>query len=488
MTRSAWRIARHELRGAWRSGVLAALAGVVALLLVAAAYAGITRYELDQSQRQRYAALVENQWRDQPDRHPHRVSHYGYLVFRPRAALGFFDSGLESFIGTSIFLEAHRQNTANFSDAAQDSGVRRFGELTMASVLHMLVPLLIFVIAGVSVAREREQGTLALLLSQAVSWSSLLRGKAIGGLLVVAGLVVPGAVVVLAWLAVRVQLEWTADLVTRAGLLTAGHVMFFVVCGGLAVFVSAMHSTSRGALVTLTSLWLLLWIITPRVLPSVATMLYPVPSRAAFDAEVERRVRALGDSHNPSDPMFQALRERTLKAHGADTVEELPFNYNGVVMTESEKLTTEEYRAHLGSIDAAYDQQARFVGAAGFISPYIAIRTVSMALAGVDAAHAIHFERQAEDYRYRLVQHLNILHTEQVTYARDRYLGAGENGAPTRVRIDRAHWESAPAPRFTVPSVWDMLARQPLGAIALAAWLVMVGGALTSASRRATPA
>lgn len=488
MGASTWRVARHEARQAWRSGVLAALATTVALLLFSAAYAGVTRHELDQAQRQRYGAVVDSQWRDQPDRHPHRVSHYGYLIFRPRAALGFFDSGLESFIGTSIFLEAHRQNTANFSDAAQDSGARRFGELTMATVLQMLVPLLIFVIAGVSVAREREHGTLGLLLSQAVSWANVLRGKALGGLLVVAGLVVPGALLALAWLALRVDVEWTPDLITRAILLAVGHVVFFATCAGFAVFVSAMQSTSRGALVTLTSIWLLLWIITPRILPSIATMRYPVPSRAAFDAEVERRVRALGDSHNPNDPMFQALQERTLEEHGVTTVENLPFNYNGVVMTESEKLTTEAYRAHLGTIDTAYEQQARLVGAAGFISPYIAIRTISMALAGVDTAHAIHFERQAEDYRYRLVQHLNVLHTEQVAYARDRYLAVDERGAPTRARIDRAHWESAPSPTFTGPDVWTILGRQRLGVVALGAWLVMIGAALTSAARRITRA
>jgi ABC-2 type transport system permease protein len=484
MRRQVWRIAQHEVRQAWRSGALPALAAAIALLLLTAGYVGTTRHQLDQHQRQRYAAVVEGQWRDQPERHPHRVSHYGYLVFRPRAPLGFFDSGLESYVGTSIFLEAHRQNTANFSDAAQDSGVRRFGELTMATVLQMLVPLLIFAVAGVSVAREREHGTLAVLLSQAVSWRHLLAGKSVGSLLVVAGLAVPGAVLVLAWLAGRVDVAWTTDLAVRASLLAAGHMLFFAACAALAVLVSAKQATTRGALVTLTSLWLLLWIVVPRVLPSVATVLYPVPSRAAFDAEVERRVRALGDSHNPNDPVFQALRERTLQQHGARRIEDLPFNYNGVVMTESEKLTTEAYRAHLGTIDDAYARQARFVGAAGFISPYMAIRTLSMLLSGVDTAHAIEFERQAEDYRYRLVQHLNELHTEQVAYARDRYLGVGKNGAPTRQRIDRAHWSSTPGPRFTVPDVWTMLARQPLGAAALITWLVMATGALVATSHR----
>ncbi|OZI07902.1 hypothetical protein BWI93_12230 [Siphonobacter sp. BAB-5385] len=46
---------------------------------------------------------VYDQWMSQPDRHPHRVAHYGYLVFREKSPLSFFDFGLDSYVATPYF-------------------------------------------------------------------------------------------------------------------------------------------------------------------------------------------------------------------------------------------------------------------------------------------------------------------------------------------------------------------------------------------------
>lgn len=473
-TAAVRRIAHHEFRQMRRTGTLLVLAVAIGALLVAAAVTGITRRQLDDRQRDRFQAMVEVQWREQPDRHPHRVSHYGYLVFRPRAPLGFFDSGLESFTGTSLFLEAHRQNLPAFSDAAQDTGARRFGDLTMAQVLQLLVPLLVFALIGPSVARERESGTLSLLLSQGVSLPALLWGKLSGGLLAVGAVVVPGLVIATLWMTGFADLPSSDDLVTRALLLGGASILYVVVCAGIAVVVGAQHDTARGALVTLVGVWLVLWVLVPRALPGLATTWFPLPSRAAFEADVEQTVRTLGDSHNPDDPTFTGLRARTLAEHGVTRVEDLPFNYNGVVMTESERMTSTAYREHLDRVLAVHERHGQLVGLTGFLSPYVAMRTLSMALAGVDLPHAFAFDEQAEAYRYALIQRLNTLHTENVAYARDRYEGTGENGAPSRQRIASDHWHETPLFTFTPPGAGWALARQPLAPAALAAWLGLI--------------
>jgi ABC-2 type transport system permease protein len=255
----------------------------------------------------------------------------------------------------------------------------------------------------------------------------------------------------------------------------------------LAVLVSSWHRTTRGALVTLVTLWLALWVVVPRALPSLSTSLYPLPSRAAFEADVEREVRTLGDSHNPDDPTFAALRARTLAEHGTTRVEELPFNYNGLVMSESERMTAAAYREHTERLLATYRRQNRLVGVVGFVSPYVAIRNLSMALAGVDLSHAIEFEQQAEDYRFALVQHLNDLHTKEVAFARDRYTGAGENGAPTRQRISHEHWQSAPAAAFRAPAFHWAVGQQPLSVAALVWWIATMTIAVIGVTRSARP-
>lgn len=479
------RIAAHDLRLALRTGTLPLLAGVLAALMLVSTAVGWHRQQAAADQRARYQAVVDAQFRDQPDRHPHRVAHYGFLVFRPPAPLGFFDPGVDSYAGASMFLEAHRQNPAAFADASQADGLRRFGELSLASVVQLFAPLLVLVLAGSVVTRERELGTLSLLLCQGTAWRTLVWSKLAGALGLTLGLLVPGLLVASAWLAWRGGVAWDGDLLLRAGLLSALHMLYLLLCACLGVVASAWHRTTRSALLTLVVLWIACWVVLPRLVPNLAVSLYPIPSRAAFDADVERRVRTLGDSHNPNDPRFVALRQETLARHGVSRVEDLPTNYNAIVMQEGERLTTEAYREHRAVVDATYARQARLVDWASLASPYLALRTLSMALAGTDLPHAAHFEAEAERYRYDLVQHLNRLHETEVAYARDRYVDTGEGGVPSRQRIDRSHWQHAPTFSYHAPATAWSIRQQGAAAVALALWVVGGIGALAVTARRA---
>lgn len=483
-------VARHELRVAWRDRGLVALGVVLTLLLAASAASAWARYASEARQRARYQALVGEQFAAQPDRHPHRVSHYGYLVFRPRAPLGAFDSGVERFAGTSLFLEAHRQNTANFSDASQGGSGERFGELTPALVLQLFVPLFLLVVAAVSVTREREAGTLALLLSQGTAWRTVLRGKWLGSMGTAVLVTAPGVALVLGWLAWRVAagMDGTAavgwsTVVPRAALLLALHVCFWAACTALGVVISARHATTRGALATALGVWVALWVVVPRLLPAVATALHPVPSRTRFDAEVEARLRELGDSHNPDDPVFERLREETLQRYGVTRVEELPINYGGLVMRESERHTSEAFREHMGRVQATYARQASVLEAAGVLTPFVAVRTLSMAMAGADLSHVAAFEAQAESYRYTLIQALNDLHMHEVEAARDRY-GAVVNGAPSRQRIDHTFFDALPTFRFVPPSLGATLRARWIAILALVVSCTLVGLAFHRTARR----
>lgn len=449
-------VVRHEWRNAWRSRTIVVLGLLVGALTVGTAIAGIQRSTQEEQQRQRYQSMVEAQWDAQPDRHPHRVSHYGFLVFRPRPTWSAFDGGLEAYAGTSLFLEAHRQNVANFSEAHQSDGILRFGHLTPAVVLQVVLPLAIFVVGATSVTREREAGTWAMLLCQGVSPRTLLLGKLAGLLAVFGALVAPGAALAaIIGLASAADAGWDAQL--RLVGLTAAHLAFLTTCGAIAVTISAWQGTSRGALLTLVTLWLIGWVAVPRAVATVAQVAYAAPSRAAFDAAVEADVRRLGDSHDPNDPRFLALRESYLERFGVASIDQLPMNYNGVVMQEGEKHTAEAYATHVERLWQVFSDQLALVDAVAWVNPYLAMRRVSMTLAGVDAEHVRHFDDAAEAYRYGLIQYLNELHADEVEYARDRYAGGSGNDAPTRQRVSRAHWERAPEFRYQPPSAsWAM--------------------------------
>jgi len=93
----------------------------IGLLNVLALFALVTAYSQLREQQASvndYRQEVRERWEANPDKHPHRMAHYGYVAFREQHPLSFFDRGLDSYVGNAVFLEAHRQNTVNFSTAS----------------------------------------------------------------------------------------------------------------------------------------------------------------------------------------------------------------------------------------------------------------------------------------------------------------------------------------------------------------------------------
>ena len=80
------------------------------------------------------------------------------LTINPLPGLAAFDPGVDAFTGNTIYLEGHRQNSANFGDVRQSSLLVRFGQLTPAFVLQILAPLVLIFIGFGIVARERHRG------------------------------------------------------------------------------------------------------------------------------------------------------------------------------------------------------------------------------------------------------------------------------------------------------------------------------------------
>ncbi|MEL7159418.1 MAG: ABC transporter permease subunit, partial [Bacteroidota bacterium] len=211
-----------------------------------------------------YRQEVRERWENNPDKHPHRMAHYGYVAFRQPSLLSFFDRGLDSFVGNAVFLEAHRQNTVNFSAASLSTGLLRFGELSGALVLQTLLPLLIFFWGFSVVAGEREDGKLRLVFAQGVSWSEVIIGKAVGLFCASLTVLLPAVLLTGLFLLFSAATEGTAPL-PRFGLLVLSYgVYLFLICL-LTVWVSTVSKTAKTALLRLIGCWLLFVLVLPKL-------------------------------------------------------------------------------------------------------------------------------------------------------------------------------------------------------------------------------
>ena len=410
-------------------------------------------------QRARYQALVDRQWAEQPDRHPHRVIHYGFLVFREEAPLAFFDPGVGAYAGTSLFLEGHRQNSASFGDARHATALLRFGRLTPAAVLGLLLPLFVVAAGFASVSGERERGTLRLLLAQGATSAQIMAGKALGLGAVAVAAALPIGLVAAAFVAAGGGDQPSVARMLALAAIYAAYLAGWVL---LTVWVSSRRASSRAALAQLVAIWVALCVAAPRVGASLAAALHPIPLRAQFTAQVEEAQRGVGDSHNPDDPFFSALRDEYLARYEVESVDELPINWGGVVSREGEAVTSRINEEQQRELVAAHRRQDRVMSWLGLLTPHLAARDLSMAAAGTGPEAVEAFRAQAEAHRYDIIQRLNDLHVHEIRYENDR-----------AQRIARQEWTRFPVFRTNPPSLRRAVADRPQSLAALGLWVVL---------------
>jgi ABC-2 type transport system permease protein len=247
------------------------------------------------------------------------------------------------------------------------------------------------------------------------------------------------------------------------------------------LLVSAVVRRSRDALLALVAVWAVTVVLLPRVAPDVASAIVPLQDRLQTDVAIARDLRAMGDSHNPYDPHFAAFKAQVLARYGVARVEDLPVNYKGLLGLEGERLSSELFERYAGQSYAAQDSQNALVEVAGMLSPAIAIRSLSMAAAGTDFAGHRRFLEQAEAYRYALVQRLNRLQADAVSYADDT---AKDAGADRRKRIDAGNWQAMPTFAFEAPDGATLARGAVPGLVIVLGWLAVAAALLMLATRQ----
>jgi ABC-2 type transport system permease protein len=413
---------------------------LITALLIATTALTTLRMQSETAKRTQHQAKAETAFLSKPDRHPHRMVHYGHYVFRTPAPLALFDPGLDSVTGQSIFLEGHRQNTAMFaaSDASADLGGLSW--LSPAMVYQLFAPLLVILLGHGLVAREREAATLATLLAQGTSGRVLLAGKALALFSFVVVLLIPLALG--AGFAVL-----NGEQLLAAGALMIAYLLYLVIWGALALLASAFISNRAAVLATLATLWIALTLVLPAVAVSSAANAAPMAGKLEDDLAMLTELRKLGDGHNANDPAFAQLRADLLAKHGVQRVEDLPVNLRGVVAQASEQKLTDTLNRYAQARMAAETQQALALSVHGWLTPLLAVADASRAVSGTDLAHYHRFLREAEDLRYAFVQRLNQIHAEKLTYA-DDIRRSSDTEAERRTRVDAANWQLLERFRF----------------------------------------
>lgn len=460
-------IARHLRQSVFKNSAVFIITLFIGVLLLYATFSGWENYKNQNETSEKYQHESREDWLKNPDKNPHRMAHYGNFAFRKSTSLSVFEFGMEPFFGNAIFLEAHKQNTANFSEAGFSNSMLRFGEISIAMVLQVLLPLLIFFLGFNSIAYERENGTLKILLTQGINWKQLLMGKILGVASVIMMLFVPTIIVlVLVWLFLQ-DFSITADETIKMILFILFHFAYLLFFCVIAVLISAISKTSKKALITLIGIWLVFTIILPRTTQAIGAYIYEAPSKIQFNSDIEKDILKQGDSHNPNDPHYKAIKDSLLRAYKVDSVQKLPFNYSGFIMTEGEKISSRIYNEHLAELLKIYKKQNSFSKTVSFLNPYIAMKNLSMGLSNTDYESYVDFQKQAEDYRYKMAQKMNAL---QIKYISNKK--PGPNDKP--LAIGKEHWADMEDFHYEPKPIETVLKNEIISIISIVLWITLL--------------
>ena len=395
-------IAKRELKDMWRDGRFAWSALLFLLLFSAAAITGWQRAESVAAERAVAQEIVFEQWLNQGEKNPHSAAHYGIYAFKPLGPLAYFDTAVTNFTGVSIWLEAHKQNRAKDRPAADMTSLQRFGDLTGAFVLQMLLPLMTIFLAFNAFAGERETGTLRQLMSMGVAPQTLLIGKGLGILMALALMLLPIIAIGLFLLGGLTDTDLLLRILGMLGIYSLYTLIFL----GLSLTISAIARSSQVALISLVTFWLISAFVIPRLGAEVANSVTPLPNSITFAdsvaADTENGIDGIGQSQRLSE-----LRDKTLERYQVDTVEDLPLNIEGLSFTMMEKMGDAVFDKHYGDLQSRFGEQQNTLQGFSLLSPLIAVQTISSAFAGTSMDDHNHFANEAEQFRRMFVQKMN---------------------------------------------------------------------------------
>jgi ABC-2 type transport system permease protein len=404
-------------------------------------------------------------WLSQGRKYEHTAAHYGVFAFRPPTLLSSFDPGVNAYLGTSVFLEAHRQNLFGFRPAADGLNLRRLGEISTAVTLQILIPLLIIILGFRSVVGEREDGTLHHVWSLGIRKPDLIWGKVLGfagPLIVLLGLTsLAGAAVLI----VNAGAFPSTDLWFRLLLSALVYASYFAVFVAMTLSASAVARTSRQSLLILMGFWCINCFILPPALTEIAARSYPQESGLELAMSVREGTQRLAAT---SAERRAALEQRLLSQFGVRKISDVPLNVNGLAMLETEEAQDRLQNEIFDQLYAAYRQQDQLFQAGGFLSPLSAVQALSMGLAGSDFMHHRYFADAAESYRQRMLRVLNQSMADANPAQMREFAGTG-------IRVSEAGrdvWERVPPFKYVsvgFSAIWGYYA---VSMVVLGAWVI----------------
>ena len=167
----------------------------------------------------------------------------------------------------------------------EDSMLPRIGALDWSYIIGLVTSFVAILLTFDAISGEREDGTLALVLSNAVSHAGVFAGKFLGAFIVILipmliGILLSALIVSLSGVVSLHGVDWA-----RIGLIVALSFIYIALFIGLGLAISSRMRHSSTSLVVLLLIWIVLVVLIPNTFGAVVSTLHTVPSQREFQGK-----------------------------------------------------------------------------------------------------------------------------------------------------------------------------------------------------------
>lgn len=398
-------IAQKEFRELVRHKLFPIVFCVSTLLMLVSVWGGYDSFRQQQAERRQAEEYQRMRWLQQDPKHPHIAAHFGNYAFLPKTVFSLFDAGLDTYTGSLVYLEPHKQNDFSFKPAEAGGSSVRFGMLSPSLILQSLFPLLIIFIGFDGFTAERRSSNLKMVYAQGISFSQLFWGKWLGLVYVVLLMIL---LPFLFFFIIGLFLSHHGEFSIGSALLLWGsYLLFLCLIIAFTLLVSAISRNRKISIVLSLCCWLVFSVLLPKWSASMGESLYPLPTKYEFTEAIRRDMEKGLNGHDSKSERAERIKTNLLAKYHVDSVSQLPFNFEGYIMQQGEDYSSMVYDHHFDLLQQKLDKQNRLSIGTGIINPYMALRDISMAICGTDFYTHLDFQKQAEQYRRHFVQMMN---------------------------------------------------------------------------------
>ncbi|WP_236970345.1 ABC transporter permease subunit [Membranihabitans marinus] len=391
-----------------RSGKFWTLAGFVFIFASVSLWLGQSQYNRVSTIKAEAIQQARHQWENQGEKNPHGAGHFGSVAFKPITPLYMIEAGLTDYVGEWVYLETHKQNSAEKRPANDRSVLFRFGQITPGFLFRFLIPLFVILLGYSTFSSEKEQNTLRMLLSQSITSKELFYGKLLSMFLQLAIMIVPVFLVTMGMF----LMQDFSPFIPHMFILFMAYVLYLSTFVFIAIGISARSRTSGSALILLFAFWLISTILIPRLTVTISEILSPPFS--SFDLKVthdEKQDNKYVYGYKGRDDfseMYAEIESELMQEYGVGDADSLEVNPFGFAIEKTEEEGQIIYDKTFGQINDLYKSQNKLHRKSVAFSPLSALHFLSMGLAHNDLQAHEDFLDQAEEYRRDLMKTLNM--------------------------------------------------------------------------------